>query len=206
MRSSIARALRAAVHVAGLAVIAVAAARGTALAQDTPEAMVLGVSHSGMLLAGRYQPAGLRAFLDRAEPDAICIERAPEEFARGSHYEFTYEIQNIAVPYARERGIPLCPFDWLPGADDQILAFGIDIEQPQLLRPRRGFGSFMTFGDSAALHRDLFHAEADAEREEYRAWYTTMAEQPRADFARRLFLYRTFLQAMRIARAAREFA
>lgn len=193
--------------IAGALLASVALADGAALAQETTtEVLVLGVEHSAMLVAETYQPAVFRAFIERADPDAICIERAPEEFARGSHYEFTYEIQHIAVPYARERGIPLCPFDWLPSTDDQVLAFGIDIERPPPLRPRQGFGAFITFGDSAALNRDLFHAESGIERERYRAWYMNMAEQPRADFARRLFLYRTFLQAMRVARAAREFA
>ena len=184
-----------------LALTALAAA-ADATAQDTTEVVILGVSHSAMLVAESYQPAVLRAYFERVEPDAICIERAPEEFARGSHYEFTYEIQHIAVPYARERGIRLCPFDWLPDVEDQVLAFGVNLEEPPFLRGSRTYADFVTFGDSADLRRDLFYAESPAEREAVRDWYLQMPERPRTDFARRLFLYRTFLQGMRIARAA----
>lgn len=182
------------------------AASGEALAQDTTEVVILGVSHSAMLVSESYRPAVFRAYMDRVAPSAVCIERAPEEFARGSDYEFTYEIQHIAVPYARARGIPLCPFDWLPPDEDQLLAFGVDIEEPPFLRGPRTYSNFMTFGDTADLRLDLFYAESEAEREDVRAWYLAMAERPRSDFARRLFLYRTFMQAMRIARAAREHA
>lgn len=176
-----------------------------ALAQtDTTEVVVLGVAHSAMLVAESYQPAVFRAYFDRVQPDAICIERAPEEFARGSHYEFTYEIQHIAVPYAREHGIGVCPFDWLPAVEDQLLAFNVDLGQSPFLRGPRTYSDFLSYEDSASLRRGLFTAESQEVRDEFRAWYMSMAEPPRHDFARRLFLYRTFLQAMRIARAAQE--
>ncbi|HEX6134799.1 MAG TPA: hypothetical protein VFZ24_12600 [Longimicrobiales bacterium] len=171
-------------------------------AQDTTEVVILGVSHSAMLVAESYQPAVFRAYMDRVDADAICIERSPEEFARGSHYEFTYEIQDIAVPYARERRIELCPFDWLPADEDQALAYGISLEEPPFVRGPQTWMNFVTFGDSTELERDLFYAESPAERDRHRAWYLNMMERPRQDFARRLFLYRTFMQAMRIARAA----
>jgi len=169
---------------------------------DTTEVVVLGVHHSAMLVAEDYQPAVFRAYFDRVAPDAICVERAPEEFARGSHYEFTYEIQHIAVPWARENGVTLCPFDWLPAEEDQLLAFGVDLTETPFLRAPGSYASFLAFGDSADLTRDLFYAEAQTDRDENRAWYLAMAERPRHDFARRLFLYRTFMQAMRVARAA----
>ena len=175
-----------------------------AAAQDTTDIVVLGVTHTGMLAAESYQPAVLRAYFDRVKPDAICIERAPEEFARGSHYEFTYEIQSLIVPYARARHIPICPFDWMPDVEDQMLGFGVDLNRVPFLREQDGYAPFLAFQDSAALTRDLFYAESVQERDEYRAWYGPMPDRPRSDFARRLFLYRTFMQAMRIARAARE--
>jgi hypothetical protein len=34
-------------------------------------------------------------------------------------------------------------------------------------------------------------------------WHNTLASQPRFDFARRLYLYRTCMQAMRIAQVAK---
>lgn len=179
---------------------------GSARAQDTTEVVILGVNHSAMLVAETYRPAVFRAYFDRVGPDAICVERAPAEFARGSHYEFTYEIQNIAVPYARSKGLPVCPFDWLPAVEDQLLAFGVDLAEPPFLRGPGSYATFHTFTDSGALQRDLFYAEAAEDRAAQRAWYGALPERPRGDFARRLFLYRTFMQSMRIARAARQHA
>lgn len=164
--------------------------------------VVLGVTHAGQLVAESYQPAVLRAFIGRVKPDAIAVERAPEEFARGSHYEFTYEIQDIAVPYAREKQIALLPFDWMPDADDQLLAFNVDLGEPPFVRGPRTYSNFHSFSAPAALTRTLFYAESDVERQRHRVWYEKPNANPRADFARRLFLYRTFMQAMRIARGA----
>ena len=173
-------------------------------AQEPTEVVILGVSHSAMLVAESYRPAVFRAYFERVDPDAICVERPPAEFARGDHYEFTYEIQHIAVPFARERGIPICPFDWMPDPEDQELAFGVVLDDLPFLRGPESYANFLTVSDTSALRRELFYAESEEEAERNRSWYLEMAETPRFDFARRLFLYRTFLQAMRIARAARE--
>lgn len=75
--------------------------------------VILGVSHSAQLLAETYQPAVFRAFFTRVKPEAICVERSPEEFARLDFYEFTYEAQFISVPYAKAHGLALCPIDWV---------------------------------------------------------------------------------------------
>lgn len=167
--------------------------------------VVLGVSHSAQLVSRGQQPAAIRAFLDRVEPAAIGVERDPEAFARGDHYEFTYEIQDVVVPYARERGIPLYPFDWVPPVADQRLALGIDLEAPPEVRPRRGFGAFLSFPDSAELHRSLFFADdpEDPAVREAGAFAETPSPRASADYARRLFLYRTWLQARRILHMAR---
>lgn len=174
-------------------------------AQSQPtEVIVLGVDHTAQLVNRRQQPAAMRAFFETAAPDAICIERAPEPFARGDHYEFTYEIQDLIVPWARERRLPLCPFDWLPAPEDSALAFGIaDLEAPPALRRESGFQGFLTFPDPRARALGLFFADDDEERARHRAFYAAYPEAPAADFARRLFLYRTFMQARRIAQAAR---
>lgn len=166
------------------------------------DVVVLGVAHAAMLVAEPYRPAVFRAFIDHVNPDAICVERPPEEFARGSHYEFTYEIQDLAVPFAREAGMDLCPFDWIPESEDQILAFGVVLQDLPFVRGPRTYANFLTYPDSSALSRDLFFAETEAEREEHRDWYRTVPKKARHDFARRLFLYRTFLQTMRVSEAA----
>jgi hypothetical protein len=175
----------------------------TAQAEATPATViVLGVDHAAQLVSERDQPALLDAFLARAKPDAICIERAPEAFARGDFYEFTYEVQDVAVPFARRHGIELCPIDWEPPAEDQRLGFGISLDAPPELRPVKGFMGFLAFGQEAST-RDFFHADDPAKLHKVANWATTPATRAKNDLPRRLYLYRTYLQAQRIAAAAR---
>lgn len=167
--------------------------------------IILGVSHSQELAAESYQPAVFRAYFDRVQPAAFCIERSPNEFERGDFYEFTYEQQFLTVPYAREHHIPIFPVDWLPSREDSQLAFGMpNLEQPPFLRPSSGFQSFVTFPRSADLKRQLFSSESEAEQRPYLEWAAHPTKGP-PEFARRLFLYRTYLQAMRIEKAAQSF-
>jgi hypothetical protein len=165
--------------------------------------VILGVEHSAQLVGRSYHPGYLRAFFDRVHPAAICVERSPEEFARGDYYEFTYEVQHVAVPYARERGIDLCPIDWLPSRDDERLAFGrLEVVDPPAVRPSAGFQTFLTI-DSLAARHTLFFADSDAARRVARAFFDGPRRPGTRDFPRRLDLYRTFLQAMRVQAAAR---
>lgn len=175
--------------------------------EDAPtELIVLGVDHAAQLVNRRQQPAALRAFFESIAPSAICIERSPERFARGDHYEFTYEIQDVIVPWARESGAPLHPFDWLPSPEDTSLAFGVDdLERPPLLRRPTGFQGFLSFPDERSRTAGLFFGDQAEERARHRRFYVEHPDEPRGDFARRLFLYRTFMQAARIARAARDY-
>lgn len=164
--------------------------------------VVLGVSHSAQLVAESYQPAMFRAFFDRVKPAAFAIERSPEQFARNDHYEFTYEIQYLTLPYARSHSIPTHPIDWYPSLDDQLLGFGLDVDAPPILRPAKGFQGFLSFPDSSSLRETLFYADAATYAAEQRKWYETVPEQAARDLPRRLFLYRTFMQARRIRQAA----
>ncbi|MFL5615051.1 MAG: hypothetical protein ACJ796_15405 [Gemmatimonadaceae bacterium] len=173
---------------------------------DSTTLVILGVDHSAQLVARAYHPGYFRAFFERVRPAAICVERSPDEFARGDYYEFTYEIQHIAVPYARAHGIDLCPIDWLPSKDDERLAFGrLEIVDPPIVRPASDFQSFLTI-DSSAFSHTLAIGESEAARRETQRFF----EGPRAsgsrDFPRRLDLYRTFMQAMRIRSALRAHA
>lgn len=164
--------------------------------------IVLGVDHAAQLVSERDRPAVLEAFLDRAKPDAICIERTPEAFARGDFYEFTYEAQDVAVPFARRRGIALYPIDWEPPVEDQRLGFGLALDAPPELRPLKGMFGFLSFAE-ASLRRDLFHADDPAQLEKVTQWAATPAAKAKRDLPRRLYLYRTYLQAQRVAAAAR---
>lgn len=168
--------------------------------------IILGVAHTPQLIAESYQPAVLRAYMDKVKPDAICIERSPQEFARNDYYEFTYEQQYLVVPYARENRIPLCPIDWLPAAEDTLLAYNIaDLEKPPFARRASGFQGFISFPNKEDLTLELFHAETESDREKQRKFANTPPPHARADYYRRLYLYRTFMQAQRIAQAAKAF-
>ena len=165
----------------------------------------MGVQHSAQLVAESYQPAVFRAFIDKVKPDAVCIERSPQEFARNDFYEFTYEQQYLVVPYARKNKIPLYPIDWLPQAEDTTLAFNIaDLEKPLFIRRPEGFLGFTSFKDKDTLETDLFYAETEDNIASQKEFANQPAANARFDFARRLYLYRTFMQAMRILRAAKE--
>lgn len=187
-----------------LACLLILVARATEIhargASNPTRVVVLGVEHSLQLVAEAHRPAAVRAFIDRVAPDAIAIERAPEPFSRGDQYEFTYEIQYLAVPYAGERGIPLHPIDWMPSRDDMLLGFGVDLEALPVVRG--GWQGFVSFPDSAALTRPLFFADTEADRTLRRGQFAEPWEPAARDLARRMFWYRTFLQARRVARAA----
>ncbi len=165
--------------------------------------VVLGVNHAAQLVSESDQPAALAAFVTRVAPQALCIERAPEPFARNDHYEFTYEIQDVLVPLARARGIPLCPFDWMPSAEDEMLGFGMSISTVPEIRPAR---ALLAFPEPAALQRGLFHADQRTNLAAVDDWIRNVPAHAGRDLPRRLFLYRTFLQAQRIAAAARAHA
>lgn len=191
------------------AMVAIALAPGVVRAAPPPappatRVVILGVDHNGaQLISQAQQPAAFRAFIDRVRPDGICIERSPEEFARGDYYEFTFEQQDIVVPYALERHIALHPIDWIPRSDDLELGIGIDLSQPPPIRPTQGFQSFETH-PASGLTSPLFYAESESSRQETRDFASRPPAKPRYDYSRRMFMYRTFLQAMRIARAARQ--
>lgn len=164
-----------------------------------PKVVILGVEHSSQLINSNHQPAVLRAFINKVNPSVICIERSPEEFSRNDFYEFTYEQQNVIIPYARQQKIPIYPIDWLPGPEDLKLAFGTDnLEVPSFTRNPSGFWGFTVFPDSTSFHKDFYFADDIKYPLSHKEWYATHPDKVNFDFARRLFLYRSFLQSKRI--------
>lgn len=168
----------------------------------TTRVIVLGVDHSTQLVARGDQPAALDAFLDRAEPDAICVERTPDAFARNDFYEFTYEVQSIVLPYAQRNRVDLCPVDWEPPREDQLLGFGVDLETVPELRPTKGFQQFLSF-PPATLQRRLLDADNPDNLTSVVQWAAQPAAKAADDLPRRLYLYRTYMQAKRLAQAAK---
>ena len=169
--------------------------------RDSTTLIVLGVDHSAQLGSRTYHPGYLRAFIERVHPAAICVERSPDEFARGDYYEFTYEVQHVTVPYARAHGVDICPVDWLPSRDDERLAFGrLEIVDLPAVRARKDFQGFLVL-DSASLRRSLFYADSTPDREAANRFYDRPRASGWSDFPRRLGLYRTFMQAMRVRAA-----
>jgi hypothetical protein len=170
--------------------------------ETTTSVIVLGVDHSTQLVARGDQPAALDAFLERAKPDAICVERAPDAFARNDFYEFTYEVQSVVLPYAQRNRIDLCPVDWEPPREDQLLGFGIDLEMVPELRPTKGFQQFLSF-PPATLQRRLLDADNPDNLSRVVQWAAQPAAKAADDLPRRLYLYRTYMQAKRLAHAAK---
>ena len=170
-------------------------------AGDSTTLIVLGVEHSAQLVGRTYHPGYLRAFIEKVHPAAICVERSPDEFTRGDYYEFTYEVQHITVPYARAHGVDLCPIDWLPSRDDERLAFGrLEVVELPPVRARRDFQGFLVI-DSTSMRRTLFYADSAPDRDAAKQFYDRPRAAGWADFPRRLGLYRTFMQAMRVRAA-----
>lgn len=167
--------------------------------------VVLGVEHTAQLVAPASSAGMLTAFIERVAPDAICIERPPEQASRRDFYDFTHEVQDVVVPHADARRIALCPMDWMPSAEDQMLAFGRNLDEPPEMRPRQGLGAFLTFPEAKTRELDLFFAEDPAVSAPVVAWSQKQAARADRDFPRRLYLYRTFLQARRVAAAANNY-
>lgn len=182
---------------------------GTALSlfSQKPDVVILGVGHSTQLINYAQQPAALRAFIDKVKPKAICIERSPEEYSLNDFYEFTYEQQYIVIPYAEENRIRLHPIDWLPSETDTELGFGMkDLSVPRFARQKEGFLGFTTFTEPADFEDDLYFAEKPNYIQRIESWYASYPERASADLPRRLFLYRTFMQAKRIQKVLENYS
>lgn len=165
---------------------------------------ILGVEHAAQLVAEKDQPGMLAAWLDLVKPAAVCIERPPEQASRQDYYEFTYEIQGIILPWAAKNATELCPIDWMPPAHDQLLGFGLDLDTPLEVRKAQGFQGFLTFPDRKILDWDFFSADDPATLAPLQKWATEPAPRADRDLPRRLYLYRTFMQAQRVRAIARK--
>jgi|GEM_PF-2233257 len=86
---------------------------GDGEAQPAFEVLVLGTYHApAMFNNPDYTPAHIRATLLAASPDVVAVESHPTWFANGRFHVVTYEAQGVAVPFARERGLPVYGVDW----------------------------------------------------------------------------------------------
>lgn len=189
-------------HMAMLVALLLSAATAFAQAPRTKVA-ILGVDHATQLVSEKDQPAMLAAYLKLVKPAAICIERPPAPAARGDFYEYTYEVQGVILPFAKTHPTALCPIDWMPPIEDQKLGFGLDVETPLEVRKAQGFQGFLTFPDKKVLAWDFFSAEDPKTVEAQQQWAREPAPRADRDLPRRLYLYRTFMQAQNIRAAAR---
>ncbi|HEY0594197.1 hypothetical protein, partial [Sphingopyxis sp.] len=102
------------------------------------------------------------------------------------------------LPWAAKSGAEICPIDWMPPIDDQLLGFGLDLDAPPETRKAQGFQGFLTFPDRKILDWDFFSAEDPAVLAPPQKWASEPAPRADRDLPRRLYLYRTFMQAQRI--------
>lgn len=166
--------------------------------QDRARVAILGVDHAAQLVAESDQPGMLAAWLSLVKPAAVCIERPPEQASRQDYYEFTYEVQGIILPWAARNAAEICPIDWMPPLDDQLLGFGLDLDAPPEIRKPQGFQGFLAFPDRKILDWDFFAADDPATLAPPQKWAADPAPRADRDLPRRLYLYRTFMQAQRI--------
>lgn len=187
-------------HALACALILITVTFSSAVAAEPEKArvVILGVDHAAQLVAEKDQPAMLAAWLDRVRPAAVCIERPPEQASRQDYYEFTYEVQGIILPWAAGQGTEICPIDWMPPMDDQLLGFGLDLDTPLEVRKAQGFQGFLTFPDRKILDWDFFAGDDPATLAPPQKWAAEPAPRADRDLPRRLYLYRTFMQAQRI--------
>lgn len=176
-----------------------------AYAADTGTAptrvVILPVNHSQQLVARADQPGLLTALMETLKPDAICLEIFPRAYARNDFYDFVYEQTGVILPYARRHRIALYPIDWEPERDDMMLMFGTNLDETPLIRPKVGWGAFLDFPDAKDLKAGFFDPQPDVVAHVQR-WAKADPADPTRDAPRRLYLYRTFLQARRIAEVA----
>jgi len=163
--------------------------------------VILPVNHSQQLVARSDQPGLLTAFIETLKPDAICIETYPPAYVRNDFYDFVYEQTAIILPYARAHGIAIYPIDWEPGRDAMMLAFGSDLDETPLIRPRVGWGAFLTFPNPSDLKAPFLDPQPDVVAHVQR-WAKADPADASQDAPRRLYLFRTFLQARNIAAVA----
>lgn len=170
--------------------------------------LILGVGHSLQLASKHHHPGVFRGFFESVKPDAICIERSPEKYAASDYYEFTYEQQYLTIPYALEKNIPIYPIDWMPALNDQRLVYGNapDHEEPSLIRSKTTFISFHgCFPYSEMLNFDFFMDDKMIHKMLKKDQEMLDVRNPGiGDYWRRLVLYRTFMQAMRIKEVAKK--
>ena len=77
------------------------------------EVVVFGTYHAPeMFFSDDYTPAHIAAALERAQPDVVAVESHPTWFAAGRYHVVTYEAEGVAVPWARERELPVYGVDW----------------------------------------------------------------------------------------------
>jgi hypothetical protein len=163
--------------------------------------VILPVNHSQQLVARSDQPGFLTALIETLKPDAICIETFPRAYARNDFYDFVYEQTGIILPYARQHRIEIDPIDWEPERDDMMLAFGTNLDETPLIRPKAGWGAFLNFPKAKDLKAPFLDPQPDVVAH-VQKWAKADPADPSLDAPRRLYLYRTFLQARRIAEVA----
>lgn len=82
---------------------------------------IIGVTHAPtQFYSGTMSPAHIREFLKALNPDVVGVESNPTWFNKGQYYLATYEAQNITVPWAKERKLPVYGIDWITDKNSSV--------------------------------------------------------------------------------------
>src|SRR5687767_13724415 len=97
--------------------------------------MLVGVYHApSQFWSEKFSPAHIRSALQAFNPEVVGVESNPEWFAKGLYYLATYEAQNVAVPWARRRKVPVYGIDWIGDLQETDYAERQRLEQVRRVR------------------------------------------------------------------------
>ncbi len=85
-------------------------------AEKPTELLVVGTIHQQHWAVPGYSPRVLEAILDKADPDALCLEIRPVDVERGKLYA-PPEMEAVGIKWARAHNRPWYPIDWFPDSN-----------------------------------------------------------------------------------------
>jgi len=119
---------------------------------------VIGTFHGSMRGMKYYTPSKLKILIADSQPDVLAIEIRPEDFQVGRLDNNPWDMNEIVIPYATSKNIPLEPIDWWP--DD--LRARHDLALKEIEKSVEGKKRLMELEDEWALHKSDFPDFNDA--------------------------------------------
>jgi pheromone shutdown protein TraB len=101
-----------------------------------------------------YSFEDLKKLIIKAKPDVLAIEARESDLKLPNYGKTPKDIREVAIPLAKEKGIPFCPIDWwLDGSREKHDAFF-----ENLARTKDGAARIKTVGEEDRVHRPQFES------------------------------------------------